>query len=242
MENYTSETVSPESENIAAETEAAAPIYTPMSEPNDPVVGTGAFFGLELLLALPLIGFICCIIFSFAPKNRNLKHYARGKLIWAIIGLVLTAVAIIGAFLLVQALPGIVSEELGVEVENLQEVIDIVDDIPGIVEELGGIEEIAGLVGSVGDLAGIVGQIGESGAIADIVGQIGELDNIEEIVSQLGEIEDVDALIGELENLENIDEIITEIESIENIEELAEQINNPEVVEQLLDAYKNHKG
>lgn len=45
------------------------------------VVGTGAYFGLMLLFALPVIGFIACIIMAFAPKNNNIKHYARPTLI-----------------------------------------------------------------------------------------------------------------------------------------------------------------
>ncbi len=240
MENYTSEAVNPESENIAAESEAAAPVYTPMPEPNDPVVGTGAFFGLEFLFALPLIGFICCIIFSFAPKNRNLKHYARGKLIWAIIGLVLSVILVLVTVILLQALPGMVSKELGVPVEDIQDIISIAEDIPGLVEEFGGIQEMAGLVGSIGELGNISEIVDSVGDIANVVGQIGEIENIEEFVSQIGEIEDVDALVRELETMENIDEIITEIENIENIEELAEQINNPEVVDQLLEAYRNY--
>lgn len=244
MENYTPETITEEAENTTAETEtfAAAPISAQMPEPNDPVVGTGAFFGLEFLLGLPLVGFLCCIIFSFAPKNRNLKHYARGKLIWSIIGLVLSLILVLVTVIFLQALPGMVSEELGVPVEDIEDIISVAEDIPGLVEELGGIEEVAGLVGSIGDLGDISEIIDSVGDIANVVGQISEIENIEEIVSQLDDIEDVDALIGELESMENIDEIITQIENIDNIEELAEQINNPEVVDALLDAYKKYNG
>ena len=37
------------------------------------VVTTGAFFGLNLLFSLPAIGWIICLIMSFAPKNKNIK-------------------------------------------------------------------------------------------------------------------------------------------------------------------------
>ena len=43
---------------------------TPQSEPVDKsnkIVKTGTFFGFMLLFAIPVIGFICAIIFSFAP-------------------------------------------------------------------------------------------------------------------------------------------------------------------------------
>lgn len=236
MENNT-----PEIETTAEQTShVSAPVYVPLPAQTDPVVGTGAFFGLEFLFALPLIGFICCIIFSFAPKNRNLKHYARGKLIWSIIALVLSILLILCAAIFLQALPGMVSEELGVPVEDIEDIISIAEDIPGLVEEFGGIEEIAGLVGSIGELGDISEIVDSVGDIANVVGQIGEIENIEEFVSQLDDIEDVDALVRELETMENIDEIITQIENIENIEELAEEIDNPEVVDALLEAYKNY--
>ena len=59
------------------------------------VVSTGAFFGLIFLFAIPVIGWLACLIMAFAPKNKNIKHYARAMLIWLIIGLVF---AVIGYF------------------------------------------------------------------------------------------------------------------------------------------------
>ena len=56
------------------------------------VVTTGAFFGLNLLFSLPAIGWIICIIMSFAPKNKNIKNFARSKLIWIIIAIILGAI------------------------------------------------------------------------------------------------------------------------------------------------------
>lgn len=64
------------------------------------VVGTGAFFGLQLLFALPLIGWIACIIMAFAPKNENIRHYARANLIWFIVGIVLCVLLFVVFWLL----------------------------------------------------------------------------------------------------------------------------------------------
>ena len=228
MENNTPETFTPETETIEEQTTpTSAPVYAPLSVQNDPVVGTGAFFGLEFLFALPLIGFICCLIFSFAPKNRNLKHYARGKLIWSIIALVLSILLILCAAIFLQALPGMVSEELGIEVNELDDIFSIAGELPELIEELGGIEEVAGLVGNMGDIAGIVGQLGE-------------IEGIEQVISEIGEMENIEEVIGALENLENIESVVGDMENIENIEELAEQINDPQTIEQLLEAYKNY--
>lgn len=74
-------------------TQSAYQSPTPASESK--VVGTGAFFGLIFLFAIPVIGWLACLIMAFAPKNRNIKHYARAMLIWLIIGLVF---AVIGYF------------------------------------------------------------------------------------------------------------------------------------------------
>lgn len=54
------------------------------------VVGTGAFFGMMLLFAIPVVGWIACIIMSFAPKNQNIKHYSRAMLFWVIIGILIS--------------------------------------------------------------------------------------------------------------------------------------------------------
>ena len=56
------------------------------------VVTTGAFFGLNLLFSLPAIGWIICLIMAFAPKNKNIKNFARSKLIWILIAVILGAI------------------------------------------------------------------------------------------------------------------------------------------------------
>lgn len=72
------------------------PVYqSPAPASESKVVGTGAFFGLIFLFAIPVIGWLACLIMAFAPKNKNIKHYARAMLIWLIIGLVF---AVIGYF------------------------------------------------------------------------------------------------------------------------------------------------
>ena len=40
-------------------------------------LGAWAYFGYSLLFALPLVGFICLIIFSFNDDNINRRNYAR---------------------------------------------------------------------------------------------------------------------------------------------------------------------
>ena len=69
-----------------AQSYPAQQTYThPAPDPTSKVVGTGAYFGLMLLFAIPIIGQIACLIMAFAPKNKNIKHFARAQLIWTVI-------------------------------------------------------------------------------------------------------------------------------------------------------------
>lgn len=52
------------------------------------VVSTGAFFWLDVLFKLPGLGWLFCIILSFAPKNYNIKYFARSRLIVLVIALI----------------------------------------------------------------------------------------------------------------------------------------------------------
>lgn len=57
------------------------------------VVSTGAFFWLNVLFNLPGIGWLFCVIFSFAPQNVNIRHFARSRLIVLLIVLLLAGLA-----------------------------------------------------------------------------------------------------------------------------------------------------
>lgn len=54
------------------------------------VVRTGTYFGLMLLFAIPVIGWLICIVMAFAVKNENIKHFAKAMMIWIIVGIVLS--------------------------------------------------------------------------------------------------------------------------------------------------------
>lgn len=57
--------------------------YKPMS--------VGAYIGFTILSAIPGLGWIFVIIFSFAGKNVNRKNFMRSFLVWYIIAIVLAA-------------------------------------------------------------------------------------------------------------------------------------------------------
>lgn len=60
-----------------------------------------AYFGYGLLFAIPLVGFILLIIFSFSDQNINRRNYARSYFCALVIALiifgVLTVTGMIGA-------------------------------------------------------------------------------------------------------------------------------------------------
>ncbi len=113
---------------------AAAP------DPKSKVVGTGTFFGLQLLFAIPVIGWLACLIMAFAPKNKNIKHYARAMLIWLIIGLVV-AVAL---FFLFKWIGGVLTDYINNATDGafggfgdfFEQFREIKDQLPGGLEGL----------------------------------------------------------------------------------------------------------
>ncbi len=69
-----------------------------MSDNNVPAeykpIGMWGYFGYEILFAIPVVGLICLIIFAFAPRNKNLKNFARSKFCVLILSFVITVVLI----------------------------------------------------------------------------------------------------------------------------------------------------
>lgn len=110
-------------------TEIKKPVETPLKQPAsnaqpvvDPsskVVSTGAYFGLTFLFAMPVIGFLACIIFAFAPKNKNLKNFAKATLIWFIIGFILMAILVAIGFLFAESFMQYVEQNLGGQLQDI---------------------------------------------------------------------------------------------------------------------------
>lgn len=65
------------------------------------------------LYALPVIGFLVCLIMGFAAKNKNLKHFARAILIWVLVGLIISAIISIAVYFLIGSLGDLAGLDLG---------------------------------------------------------------------------------------------------------------------------------
>ena len=63
------------------------PEYKPLS--------AWAYAGWQLLFAIPFVGFVLLVVMSFAPRNKNLKSFARSHWCLALIGLAVAAIAVV---------------------------------------------------------------------------------------------------------------------------------------------------
>lgn len=54
-----------------------------------------AYVGWQLLFGLPFVGFVLLIVMSFAPRNKNLKSFARSYWCMALIAFAVTLIAVL---------------------------------------------------------------------------------------------------------------------------------------------------
>ena len=73
-----------------------APTYAPTYAGPDDVMGTGGWFGVIILSAIPIVGLILYLVWAFGTGgNLNRRNYCRASLLmWAII-LVLSIITIV---------------------------------------------------------------------------------------------------------------------------------------------------
>lgn len=87
------ETVAPARPAPTRPVSAAPAAPAPMAPaPETKLLGPWAYFGLQLLFSIPLVGFILLIVFSFDNSNLNRRNYARSYWCALIVGLVVAIV------------------------------------------------------------------------------------------------------------------------------------------------------
>lgn len=145
------------------------------------VAGTGAYFGFMFLFGIPVIGWLVCFICAFAMNNKNLKNYAKSRVIWFFI----KAVFWVGIYFLLRW------------VGNM-----IMDFIGGVLEsEFGGLsdlfEQVKGLSDGLGELGELSDGLGELGNLSESLG------NLEGLTEGMEGLEALEGIEG-LEGMENI--------------------------------------
>ncbi len=108
-----------------------AAVVVPTEEP----VGTGTFFGLMLLFALPVIGQLACIIMCFVPKRKSLRSFARATLIWFVIALILSLLLGLAAKALLNAAAPYF-EQITAEMGGLGGLFAQLGELEGLMESL----------------------------------------------------------------------------------------------------------
>ena len=119
------------------------PSYSPpVADNQNKVISTGLYIGLMLLFAIPIIGFIVCIIMAFAAKNKNIKNYAKATLIWMIIAFVLIGILIAIASVLVGTLTDYINQitdgqfgDFGNFFSEFNDIKDSMNDIGNITDQ-----------------------------------------------------------------------------------------------------------
>ena len=80
-------------------TPPAQPVRTEITEEMLPErfkpLGAWAYFGLTLLFAVPIVGLVFLIVFSFNGSNVNRRSYARSYWCFALVSLIILVIAIV---------------------------------------------------------------------------------------------------------------------------------------------------
>lgn len=173
---------------------APAETCTCQEDPSKKTVGIFTYIGLFILLGIPVIGFICSIIFSFAPKAKSLKNFGRAALIWKVVSLLISVLVLTA---MISILAPLMSEAVGFDLSVLQGIK--VKDVTTVMELSEYIES---------DNYGAAIQMVKDGKLDDIIDRAkdGEFD---EMIREFAGTE-ADEILNALHN----GELDTEIEKI----------------------------
>ena len=101
----------PSAHSAPAAPAAPSVVVTPVINNTVPAeyrpISAWGYFGYSLLFAIPLVGFICLIIFSFDNSNINRRNYARS--FWCALLVVVIIMVVVGVLM---ALAGVSLDEM----------------------------------------------------------------------------------------------------------------------------------
>ena len=160
----------------------------PNQDKTTKVVGMAAYFGMILLFAIPLVGFIACILMAVLPKNKNVNNFSRAMLIWLAIGIIFSGISV-----------AVISKKVIDTANKVTQYIKTIDTVSDVLNEVGGllnqdgsgeVEESLEQFG-IGELGDTLEQF-DNGELEDTLEQL-ENGEWEEIFNQLenGGMEDI---------------------------------------------------
>lgn len=93
-------------------------------------VSYGEFLGVLWLFAIPVIGWIACLIFMFAPKKKGLKNYARAVVTWVVVKIIVAVLVVLLAInLFSSSILPMINDSLGTQFSDIGQVVGIISDI-----------------------------------------------------------------------------------------------------------------
>lgn len=120
------------------------------------VAGTGAYFGFMFLFGIPVIGWLVCFICAFVFKNKNLKNYAKSRVIWFFI----KAVFWVGIYFLLRWVGNMIMEFVGGFLESeFGGLSDLFEQFKDLKDGLGNLGELSDGLGELGDLSDSLGNL-----------------------------------------------------------------------------------
>jgi len=148
--------------------------------------GIWPYFGLILLFSIPVVGFIACIVFSFAPKNKGLRNFSRAVLIWMVVGLLILALliaAVLSALsFAMDALFAALHEATGGEIGSFRDLTLALEALEDTVESYGGPEKL------LSDLSELDTIAQELGGWDKIIEKLRSLEHAGEAAGDLGSL------------------------------------------------------
>ena len=65
------------------------------------IVSTAQWFGIMLLLAIPVVNFIMLIVWAACARRKSLSNFAKASLIWVLVVFIISFLAVATLFVLV---------------------------------------------------------------------------------------------------------------------------------------------
>jgi len=91
------------------------------------VIGTFGWLGTLILFAIPVVGFVLCIVWAFGSSNQNRRNFSRACLILSLIVIALSAVF---AFILGPMAMVAIKDTAKPYVEQFDQIKDVADSLP----------------------------------------------------------------------------------------------------------------